>query len=67
MPRSGVVVSNGGINVTGVSTFQDDVNLQNNQHIRFGGTNRGVTSSGSELILRVTGANNVKIIANDSK
>ena len=56
----------GGLNISGVSTFQDDINLKSNENIYFGSTNRGITNSGSELILRTAGANNIKIAANDS-
>ena len=61
----GVTIT-GGINVSGVSTFQDDINLPNNESIYFGNTNRSITSSGDELILRTAGANDIKISANDS-
>ena len=53
------------LNVSGVSTFHDDITLNNNNSFNFGNTLRRITSSGSTLELKTSGVNDVKIAAND--
>ena len=62
----GVDIANGGLNVVGVSTFQGNVNLGDNDRLRFGDGNFELQMyhSGSNSIIRDNGPGNLVLGSN---
>ena len=62
----GVVVSNGGLDVTGVSTFNDDIDLQDNDKLLIGtGDDLQIYHDGSHSYISDEGQGNLKFRSNN--